>query len=421
MDASLPIGLDMIDFKTQAYTLREELIARRRDFHQHPELAFEEVRSSRIIAEELRELGLEVQTGVAKTGVVAILEGDADGPTVLYRADMDALPIKEENAVDYASQTPGVMHACGHDGHMAVALGVAKLMAQNREHIAGRIKFVFQPGEEGAGGALAMIDEGVLDDPQPDVSLGLHLWNPLPLGKIGVAKGAVMSGSSTFQLVIRGKGGHAALPYTAIDPVLCAGQLITSLHTLVGRKMDALAGAVVLSVTGVRTSSYAYNIIPEFVEVMGTFRTFNAYTSELLEQHIRAVSQAVCASVGCEVEVTVKHLTIPTVNHPDVVARVRRAFAHVVDSEMLDVGARTMASEDMSYLMDDIPGMYFFVGASNKQRGLDYGHHHPRFDFDEEVLPYAVMLMATAIADFVVRRDKSDEALEITGREMEEA
>lgn len=392
----------MIDFKAEAEYLRGELIARRRDLHRHPELAFEEIRTSGIVAEELNRLGMEVQTGVGKTGVVAMLEGDTGGPTVLYRADMDALPIQEENDTDYKSTLPGKMHACGHDGHVAIALGVAKIMSKYREKMAGRIKFVFQPGEEGAGGALAMIKDGVLDDPEPDVSLGLHLWTPLATGTVGVAEGAVMSGSSIFNIVIRGKGGHAALPYTTIDPVSATGQLISALHTIVGRKMDAMAGAVVLSITGVKTSSHAFNIIPEDVEIRGTFRSFNAYTSEMLEQHIREVAHAVSASVGCEAEVTIRHLTIPVVNDPLVTARLRKAFTRVVDSARLDTNARTMASEDMSYLMDEIPGMFFFVGAANKERGITYGHHHPRFDIDEDSLPLGVALMSAALSDYVI-------------------
>lgn len=392
----------MIDFLSQALALRDELTARRRDLHQYPELAFEEIRTAQIAAEELRQLGLEVQTGVAKTGVVALLEGAYDGPTILYRADMDALPVTEQNEIDYASRNPGKMHACGHDGHVAIALGVAKLMARYREQMAGRIKFVLQPGEEGAGGALAMIREGVLDHPTPDLCLGLHLWNPLPLGVIGVADGAVMSGSSIFNLTIRGKGGHAALPHTTIDPVACAGQLITVLHTIVGRRMDAMAGAVVLSVTGVHTSSYSHNIIPEYVEIRRTFRTFNAYTSEMLEQHIRDVSQRVCESVGCEVEVAIRHLTIPLINDPQVAARLQRVFTHIVGEDALDPHVRTMASEDMSYFMDEIPGMSFFVGSANPAAGLDYGHHHLRLNFDEEALPLGVALMSAALADTLI-------------------
>ena len=395
-----------IDFKSQAAALRDELVSRRRDLHRHPEMAFEEVRTAGIVVDELSRLGFEVQSGIGKTGVVGILEGSQDGPTVLYRADMDALPVSEDNDVDYKSHTPGVMHACGHDGHVAIALGVAKLMAAYRDQIAGRIKFVFQPGEEGAGGALAMIDDGVLENPVPDVTLGLHLWNPLPVGTVGIASGPVMSGSSTFQLVIRGHGGHAALPYTTIDPVVCSGQVIIALHTLVGRKMDAMAGAVVLSITSVESSSNGYNVIPESVEIRGTFRTFNAYTSELLEQHIRAMTEAVCQSMDCTADITIRHLTIPTVNDVDVTDRIRRVFADMVDADRLDVTARTMASEDISYFMDEVPGTYFFVGSGNIDKGYTYGHHHPRFDFDEDALPNAVALMAAALADYVIPNGK---------------
>lgn len=393
----------MVNWKEQAQTLRDELIARRRDFHKHPELGFEEVRTAGIIADELRKLGLEVQAGVAKTGVVGLLEGEKEGPTVLVRADMDALPIQEENECDYKSTLSGKMHACGHDAHMAIALGAAKLLSQQKSQINGRVKFVFQPAEEGLGGALEMIKAGVLKNPEPEVVLGLHVWSELPLGKIGLADGAVMSGSSTFNMVIKGKGGHAALPFKTIDPVACAGQLITALHTIVGRKMDAMAGAVVLSVTGVRTSSDAYNIIPQEVEIRGTFRTFNAYTSEMLEQHIRSVSEAVCASVGCTVVITVKHLTIPTVNDEAVTKRVRKAFERIVDVDCLDDEMRTMASEDISYYLDDVPGLFFFVGAGNKDKGITYGHHHSRFDIDEDVLPLGATLMSAAVAEYVMQ------------------
>ena len=398
-----------IDFKAEAEALREELITRRRDFHQYPELAFEEVRTSGIIAQELRNLGLEVQTGVAKTGIVALLEGAEEGPTVLYRADMDALPIVEQNEHDFASLNEGKMHACAHDGHMSIGLAIARIMSKHRDKIKGRIKFVFQPGEEGAGGALAMIKDGILDDdPIPDYSLGIHLWQPLELGKIGVAKGAIMSGSSTFHITVKGKGGHAAMPHTTIDPVLCTGQLVSALHTMVGRRMNAMDGAVVLSVTGLRTSTMKHNIIPETVEIMGTFRTFNAYTSELLEQHIRDVSKSVCESVGCTADVKVKHLNIPLINDPDIVNRMRGALLRMVDEKSLAKNVRTMASEDMSYLLEDVPGMFFLIGCRDpKNENHQYGHHHPKFDWDENALILATSVMSNALADFLIYNDEA--------------
>jgi len=392
----------MIDFKAEADAMFEDLIKQRRDYHRFPELAFQEHRTAQIIATELANLGLEVQTGVAETGIVAILEGSHKGPTVMYRADMDALPIQEANDLDYKSENDGVMHACGHDGHMTIALGIARLLSKYQDKIAGRVKFVFQPGEEGAGGALAMIRNDVLDDPEPDYVLGLHLWQPLHIGTVGVRVGAIMSGSSTFKITVKGKGGHAAMPHTTIDPVACSGQLITALHTIVGRKMDAMAGAVVLSVTGVKTSSYTHNIIPETVEITGTFRTFNAYTSELLEQHVRDVSHKVCESVSCEASVVVKHLNIPTVNDETVIERAKNRFAKIIDEGRLDDTAMTMASEDISFFLDEYPGAYILLGSSNPKKGLTYGHHHPQFNFDEDVLPLGVALMSSAIADYVL-------------------
>lgn len=393
-----------IDFNFEAEALRDELISHRRDFHQYPELAFEEVRTSSVIADELRSLGLEVQTGVAKTGVVAILEGAEDGPTVLYRADMDALPITEQNEHDFVSLNTGKMHACAHDGHMSVGLAVAKIMNKHRDKIKGRIKFVFQPGEEGAGGALEMIKDGILDDdPIPDYSFGIHLWQPLEVGKVGVAKGAIMSGSSTFQITVKGKGGHAAMPHQTVDPVVCTGQLISALHAMVGRRMNAMDGAVVLSVTGLHTSTMKHNIIPEIVEIVGTFRTFNAYTSELLEQHIRDVSRSVSESMGCTAEVKVKHLNIPTVNDPEIVTRMRGAMLRVLDISKLDKTITTMASEDMSFLLEDVPGMFFLVGCRDpKNEAHQYGHHHPKFDWDENALMTATAVVTNAIADFLI-------------------
>ncbi len=395
--------MSAIDFQAEAAALCSELVARRRDLHMHPELAFEEVRTASIVSEELNRLGLEVQTGVGKTGVVGVLEGEYDGPTVLFRADMDALPILEENDVDYVSCIPGKMHACGHDGHVTIALGVAKLLAQHRSHIAGRIKFVFQPAEETAGGAQAMLQDGILSDPVPDVALGLHLWNPLPLGIIGVAEGAVMAGGSMFQLIVKGRGGHGAMPYTTIDPVACAAQIVTALHVLVGRKLNMMDGGAVLSVTSVETSSKAYNVIPDQVEMRGTLRAFDTGALDLLEHEVRHVSEAICESSGCTVEVSIERVTIPVVNDAAVTTRIRQAFGRLVDEGCLDRQARTMASEDVSYLLDAVPGMYFFVGSSNAQRGLTYGHHHPRFDFDEDALPLGVALASAAIAEYVWR------------------
>lgn len=390
----------MIDFKNEAEALREKVIAFRRDFHQHPEIAFQEVRTSSIVADELQRLGLEVQTGVGKTGVVAILEGNSDGPTVLVRADMDALPIQEENQTEYVSQHPGKMHACGHDGHTAIALGVANLFAKYRDHIKGRIKFVFQPAEEIGSGATAMIKDGVLENPRPDVSLGLHLWNTMPLGTLGVADGPVMAGSSSFSLTITGKGGHAAIPHECIDPVLVAAQIILALQTIVSRSISPQDSAVV-SVTKLSASD-AYNIIPEQVTLAGTFRFFKVEVRDVIEKRIREIATGIATASNCTADFWFHHATIPVVNHPDVSAKARQAFTKLIPAELHVHQEPTTGAEDMAFFMHDIPGMFFFVGSANAARGLNYGHHHPKFDFDEDVLPLSVALLASAVADYVM-------------------
>jgi amidohydrolase len=389
-----------IDFTAQAEAMRDELIARRRDFHMHPELAFEEVRTSGIVAQELGALGLEVQAGVGKTGVVAILEGDQDGPTVLVRADMDALPILEENQNDYASQTPGIMHACGHDGHTTIALGVAKLLSQQRHKIAGRIKFVFQPAEEIVGGARAMIADGVLKDPRPDVTLGLHLWNSMPLGKLGVADGPVMAGSSVFTLKITGKGGHAASPHQGVDPVVCASQIVMAFQSIVSRNQDPLDSAVI-SVTWFHAGT-AFNVIPQDVELRGTMRFFKLDVRDLVDRRMDEISTGIAQAMGCSADLKIEHNVLPVINNPETTGRVRNLFRQYVGDAGLNTDERTMGAEDVGLFMDDIPGTYFFLGAAVPNQEAYYGHHHPRFNFDENALPLGVALLSAAIADHVL-------------------
>ncbi|MCU0495880.1 MAG: amidohydrolase [Anaerolineae bacterium] len=393
--------MTQIDFMAEAQAMRDELIARRRDFHLHPELAFEEVRTAGIVAQTLSDLGLEVQTGIGKTGVVAVLEGDQEGPTVLLRADMDALPIHEENQTEYVSTTPGKMHACGHDGHTAIALGVAKLFTEHRDQIAGRIKFVFQPAEEIGQGAAAMIADGALQDPRPDVSVGLHLWNEMPLGELGVADGPTMAGSSIMKIVITGKGGHGAQPHTTHDPIICAAQIITALQTIVSRNVAPLDTAVV-TVTTMHAGD-AHNVIPQYAELTGTLRAFKVEVRDLISQRLEEIAVGIGQAMGCEVKVTIRHLTLPVINHPEVGAKLRARFSQWVDPQHFHLDARTMGGEDMSCFMDGIPGMYFFVGSANAERGLNYGHHHPRFDFDEDVLPLGVALLAAAVGEYVLK------------------
>jgi amidohydrolase len=389
-----------IDWMQRANALSEEIIRWRRDFHQHPELAFKETRTAHIVAEELQAMGMEVQTGIGKTGVVGLLEGASDGPTVLVRADMDALPIQTELNTDYASQTPGVMHACGHDGHTAIVLGVARMFADHRDQMKGRVKFVFQPAEEIGSGARAMKADGVLQNPRPDVSLGLHLWNEMPVGELGVATGPVMAGSGDFEITITGKGGHGAAPHMAVDPVVCAAQVVLGLQTIVARTVDPLDAAVV-SVTRLHTGT-ANNIIPQSAVMGGTFRFFKHEVAETIQRRMREIVEGVCAAMGCSARIQTKLTTEPVSNAQEVSESVRRVFESVGVSSEHFHNYRTMGSEDVGEFMTDIPGMFFFVGSANPERGLHYPHHHPRFDFDEAALPLSAGLLAAAVAHYVM-------------------
>ncbi|MCY3779880.1 MAG: M20 family metallopeptidase [Chloroflexi bacterium] len=387
-----------IDFLAEAEALRDELIDRRRDFHRHPELAFQEHRTAGIVADELHQLGLEVQTGVGQTGVVGILEGASAGPTVLYRADMDALPIQEDNNAEYASQTAGKMHACGHDGHTTIALGIAKVLSKHRADLGGRIKFVFQPAEETGGGAASMITDGVLEAPVPDFTLGIHLWNDLEVGKVSAVAGPTMSGAGVFEITVTGKGGHGAMPHQTADPIVCGAQLILALQTIVSRNVDPL-DMVVISV-GTLQGGTARNIIPQTVSLSGSFRLFREETRDLVKRRIREVAEGVASAHNCRADVDFPFGIGAIINDATVTSRARKVFAGFGDRVTV-VDKPWMASEDVGLLMQGNPSAYLLVGSANHERQLDYPHHHPRFDFDEAVLPLSVGLMSAVIGDYL--------------------
>lgn len=389
----------MIDFLSEAEELFEYIRDLRRDFHRHPELGFQEVRTAGIVASELTNLGLEVSTGVGGTGVVATMEGGSQEPVVLVRFDMDALPIQEETGAEYASQTPGVMHACGHDGHTAIGLAVARMLESHKAELGGTIKFVFQPAEEGLGGAEAMVADGVLENPRPDLSLSLHLWNDKPLGWIGVTPGPAMSASDRFTVQIVGRGGHGASPYLAIDPVVAGAQVITALQNIVSRNVNPLESAVV-TVTSM-SGGEAFNVIPEAVELKGTIRTYNPKIRKIVLERFEKITIGVAEALDCQAEVSFKRVTPAVVNDPKMTKRVQKVAAKLFPDSTIDHQERTMGSEDMAYMMEDIPGCYFFVGSANHEKGLDAAHHHPKFDFDEHALPRAAALMTSAVIEFL--------------------
>jgi amidohydrolase len=381
-----------MDLFSQAQSLFDYTQNLRRDFHRHPELAFHEVRTAGIVARELSQLGYEVKTGVAETGVIATLKGKNPGPVVLLRFDMDALPIQEENKVEYVSQSPGVMHACGHDGHVAIGLTVARMLKSRQVELSGTVKFAFQPAEEGNGGAQRMIEGGVLENPVPDYALALHLWNEFPVGFVAVAPGPFMSGAGFFSVKIIGRGGHGALPHQTADPVLAASQIVTALQSIVSRNIPPLQSGV-LSVTQFHAGD-AHNVIPPFAELKGTIRYFEKNVYETIIERFHQVINGVAGAMGCKAEIFIGESTPPVVNDAWVVSQLQDAFQKTIPEMQIDGNFRTMVSEDMAYMLEKVRGCYFMLGSSNPAKGLDAGHHQPRFDFDEQVLPRAAALMA---------------------------
>lgn len=360
----------------------------RRDFHQNPELGFQEIRTSEIIAKELLKLGFEVKKYIGKTGVLGVLKGESVGPTILLRFDMDALPIHENNATTYVSKNDGIMHACGHDGHMAIGLTIAKILSLHRDQFKGTVKFIFQPAEEGLGGALATIEDGVLQNPRPDYCLGLHIWNEKPLGWFGINPGAMMAGADTFEIIVYGKGGHGGLPHKAIDPIVSAAQIISTIQTIVSRNISPLDNAVVSF--GTIKGGSTFNVIPDSVYLSGTIRTFDIQIRMELIQKLERISKSVGEGMGCKVEFSLAEVTPAVINNSKVVSSLEQAIHKLFPSFSIDMNCKTMGSEDFSLFLNEVPGCFYFVGSANPDKNLIYGHHHPKFDFDEGVLPIAV-------------------------------
>lgn len=386
------------DWQQAAESRFVEMVRVRRDFHRHPELGFQETRTAAIVAEKLMALGLEVQQGVGQTGVVGLLEGERPGPTVLLRFDMDALPVTELSKLDYASQNPGVMHACGHDGHMAMGLALADMLVGHQKEMAGTLKFLFQPAEEGLGGALAVMADGVLEDPRPDVAFGMHLWTPSPTGTVRVVDGPCMASSSVFTLTVQGKGGHGAAPHLAVDPILAAAQIIVALQSIVSRNVNP-QDSVVVSI-GQITAGTTFNVIPDQALLKGTVRSYDTGLHRMIYRRILEMARNMAVAFSCEAHMETIAIVPAVQNAAAPTAVVRQAANKVVGPQNV-LENRTMASEDMGFILEEIPGCYFFIGAGNDKKGFNQPHHHPRFDFDEQAMLTGVVTMAETVAQYV--------------------
>lgn len=367
--------------------LAPEVTRLRRAIHAHPERGFEEVETAKLVRGRLKAWGISHHP-LAKTGTVALVKGARPGPTILVRADMDALPLEELSKVPYASKIKGVMHACGHDGHVAMALGAAALLHQRRADLCGNVKVMFQPAEEGPGGAEPMIEEGLLDGPKVDAAFAIHLWNDLDTGQVGVREGPVFAAENQFRLKIVGKGGHGAAPHQTVDPVVVAAQVVTACQAIVSRRVDPVKTAVVTF--GKIQGGTRHNIIPDDVTLDGTIRSFDPAVRKQVVREFRKIVTGIAASFGAKVQLDELPGYPPTVNDAEHCARVREALSPAFGVRSVVEQDQCMGAEDMSYVLAKVPGCYMVLGSRNKKKGFIYPHHSAQFDFDEAALANGV-------------------------------
>ncbi len=378
------------ELKKETEKLSSQLVAWRRDFHRHPETAFEEHWTSSVLRKFLEDHGIPVQV-MAKTGLRGVLKGKPGGKTVALRADIDALPLKESGEKEYLSENPGATHACGHDGHMAILMGAIELLCRKKKDLQGDVVFLFQPSEERIpGGAKGMIEEGALDG--VDAIFGLHLWQPLATGIVGLVRGAMMAQPDKFTIRIQGKGGHGSMPHQTVDPILVASHLVVNIQSIASRNVDPLKPVVVSF--GTIEGGTIYNIIPEEVVMTGTVRSFDTDVQELSENRLKELTDATCAAFGATAEFQYEKGYPPVVNDESMVDFVGRTAESLFGEGRVQEISPVMGGEDFAYFLREVPGAFMFFGMGD---GMAYPHHHPAFDIDEKALPQATLLM-TAIA-----------------------
>ncbi len=367
--------------KNRFAELQADITAWRRDLHENPEILFDTVRTAGVVAEKLKEFGVDsIETGVGRTGVVGVIKGktDTSGKVIGLRADMDALPILEATGLDYASKTPGAMHACGHDGHTAMLLGAAKYLAETR-NFDGTVVVIFQPAEEGGGGGREMCEDGMMDKYGIQEVYGMHNWPGVPLGQFAIRPGPFFAGTDQFEVVVKGSGGHAAKPNETIDPTVATSQLVLALQTIASRNVDPVE-QIVVSVTSFETASKAFNVIPPRVTIRGTIRTLTPETKKLAEERFKAICTATCAAYGCEAEIDWRPGYPPMVN-----SEAQTAFAAEVAAGVAgkcDLAEITMGGEDFAYMLNERPGAYILVG-----NGDSAPVHTPDYNFNDEAIP----------------------------------
>lgn len=397
----------------RAAELEQKVVAWRRDFHQNPELGNREFRTSKIVAEHLQKLGIEVKTGVAHTGVVGVLRGGRPGAVVALRADMDALPVTEEVDLPFKStvktqyngQEVGVMHACGHDNHVAILMGVAEILSAMKAELPGTVKFIFQPAEENPppgeeGGAPLMLKQGVFDNPKVDAVFGLHVF-PIEVGHVEYRSGGLMASSDNFYITVKGRQTHGALPWNGVDPIVAASQIVLGIQTLTSRQTDLTLTPAVVTV-GMMRGGIRTNIVPDSVEMAGTIRTFDETVRASLHERLTRTAESIAAASGATASVRIQKMTPVTYNNPPLTDRMAPTLERVLGKAHVKVGRPTTTAEDFAFYQQAVPGMFFFIGGSPKDRMATAApNHSPKFFVDESVLVPGMRAMANLAVDFL--------------------
>ncbi|MBP1722540.1 MAG: peptidase [Deltaproteobacteria bacterium] len=375
------------------------LVETRRTIHMNPELGFEEVETSRLIAGYLDKFGLQVKTGMAKTGVIGLLKGGKPGKTVAIRADMDALPMEEANQVPYRSKVKGKMHACGHDGHVTILLGVARLFSSLADQVQGNIKWVFQPAEEGGGGGRVLTEEGVLENPKVDAIFGAHLFPDLQIGRVGIHEKEGLAATDRFVIKMIGSGAHGAYPHLSRDPIAAVGHLITQIHTIVSRSISPLDSAVIT--IGKVGGGTAFNIIPDEAEILGTVRSLSQKVRGELKSRMEQVTQGVAKSFGMDYGFDFQYGYPALINDPEMSRLVAAACAKGIGKENVEFLRPSMGGEDFAYYLEKVPGSFFRLGCRNEAKGIVNPFHSSRFDIDEDVLLFGVEMFTRIIDEYL--------------------
>ncbi len=386
-----------------ARALGPKMVADRRTIHSHPEMGYEERQTSTLVQARLQNLGIPFRAGLATTGVVAEIKGErGDGPCVLLRADMDALPIDEQSGVPFASEIPGVMHACGHDAHTAMLLGAAQLLLERRSSFAGTVKLMFQPAEEGGAGAARMIEDGVLDDPKVDAAFMLHVRPELDAGQVSYGPGPLLAGSDAFTITIEGHGGHAAAPHATVDPIVAGAQIVMALQTLVAREVDPTVPAVVT--IGAFNAGNKSNVIPDRAVLKGTIRAFDDALFAHLEQRLREVAGSVAAALRAKVHFDFEMRYPPSVCDPEMAEQLGASARSLLGPDAVLQSYPEMGAEDFAFVLQKVPGAMLWLGVKDPAWAEPKALHTATFDLDESALPVGSSTLAGVALDYLARR-----------------